>query len=482
MSSENGRILIVDDDEQACAVTAQMLEQQGLTPLLAFDGKAALQKVRRQSPDALLVNFKMPGVDGMEWLRPVKALDQDIPVVMITGYADVCGAVQAMPAGTYEYLPHPFQPEDLIHITPHVLAERRLKVQLRHSHRKVAVNPELREIMGPSDNIGRLIAEVNLVAKSNFNVIIIGETGSGKEVVARAIHHASPRGDDVFVPVDCGAIPETLLEGELFGYEKGAFTGAVGSKHGKFELAQGGTLFLDEILNLPLGSQAKLLRALQEKTICRLGGTRPMHIDVRLVVAANRNLEAAAGAGVFRVDLFFRLNEFLLRVPPLRERPEDIIYLAKRFLDLTNAELNKAVKGFSESAVNALVTAGWPGNVRQLRSTIRRAVLLVDDMVTDRHLDIAPAGRSSPVPLDSGSKTPAVNGGALPLREIVARSTEIVEHEAVEQALRRARGNKAEAARALQIDYKTIQSKLRKYGIQLNDKNNHESQAQPKPK
>ena len=279
---------------------------------------------------------------------------------------------------------------------------------------QIDASQELRETMGPSDSVGRLIAEVNLVAKSNFNVIVVGETGSGKELVARALHRVSPRGEGPFVPVDCGAIPETLMEGELFGYEKGAFTGAVGPKHGKFELAQGGTLFLDEILNLPLGSQAKLLRALQEKTICRLGGMTPIHIDVRVVVAANRDLETAAGAGTFRVDLFFRLNEFLLKIPPLRERKEDIIYLTKRFMDLTNAELNKTVTGFSESAVKALLSYPWSGNVRQLRSTIRRAVLLADRVVLDKHLDIAPAN-SGPLapPPPRGVAFPAGNRGAL---------------------------------------------------------------------
>lgn len=322
-----------------------------------------------------------------------------------------------------------------------------------------------------------MIAEVNLVARSNFNVIIIGETGSGKEVVAQAIHQGSPRAQGPFVPLDCGAIPETLLEGELFGYEKGAFTGAVGAKRGKFELAEGGTLFLDEILNLPLGSQAKLLRALQEKTICRLGGTTPVPTNVRVLVAANRNLEAAAGGGKFRVDLFFRLNEFLVKIPPLRERREDIIYLAKRFLDLTNTELTKAIKGFSEGAVNVLLTHAWPGNVRQLRSTIRRAVLLAEDVVTERHLDIGPTtgGHAHISAFSASPQTAACE--LLPLRAVVATSVTVVERAALVEALRRAGGNKAQAARWLHIDYKTLQSKVKKYGISPNKNDSHENQA-----
>jgi two-component system nitrogen regulation response regulator GlnG len=336
---------------------------------------------------------------------------------------------------------------------------------------KVNLHEKLTEIMGFSNAIGQLIKEVGVVAKSNFNVIIIGETGSGKEVVAQAIHQVSPRASGPFVPVDCGAIPETLLEGELFGYEKGAFTGAAGTKRGKFEMAEGGTLFLDEILNLPLGSQAKLLRALQERSICRLGGTTPVRIDARVLVAANKNLEGAAGAGTFRVDLFFRLNEFLLRIPPLRERREDIIYLSKRFLDLTNLELHKFVKGFSEGAVTALLTHAWPGNVRQLRSTIRRAVLLAEEVITEKHLDIVPANLAGSLNT-AGSLFFEFSTGALatpkellPLREIVAKCTAVAERVAVVEALRRAEGNKVQAARLLHIDYKTMQSKIKKHRI-----------------
>ena len=242
--------------------------------------------------------------------------------------------------------------------------------------------------MGPSEAIGRLIGDLNRVAKSNFNVVIIGETGSGKEVVAQAIHGSGPRAKGPFVPVDAGAIPETLFEAELFGHEKGAFTGAIGRKAGRFEQANGGTLFLDEILNMPLTAQAKVLRALQEKSFCRVGGAQPIQIDVRVLAAGNQDLEAAVAAGRLRADLFYRLNEFTLRIPPLRQRKEDLLYLAKRFLDLTNQELKKTVHGFSEPAIRALLNHPWPGNVRQLRSTIRRAVLLAGEVVAEEHLDI----------------------------------------------------------------------------------------------
>lgn len=322
--------------------------------------------------------------------------------------------------------------------------------------------PPLRELMGPSDAIGRIISEVNRVAESNFTVVLLGETGTGKELVARAIHHASARSKGPFVPVDCGAIPETLLESELFGHEKGAFTGAENQKPGKFQAARDGTLFLDEISNMPLGSQSKLLRVLQEKTLYRVGGTKPVKVDVRLLVASNRDLEAEVATGSFRRDLLYRLNEFIVQIPPLRERKEDILYLANRFLDTTNMELKKSVRGFSESALEALLAYNWPGNVRQLRSTIRRAVLLSDELITAEHLNVD--NLSIPgVDLPPDVQGIPVNG--LSLKEIVRRSTIAVEREALLQALRKTGGNKAKAARLLQIDYKTIHSKVKKYGI-----------------
>jgi two-component system nitrogen regulation response regulator GlnG len=270
------------------------------------------------------------------------------------------------------------------------------------------------------------------------------------------------------VPVDCGAIPEALLESELFGPEKGAFTGSVGQKPGKFQLADGGTLLLDEILNMPLSAQAKVLRTLQEKAIYRVGGTRPIAIDTRVLAAGNQDLEAAAAAGRFRVDLFYRLNEFTLEIPPLRQRKEDIIYLAKRFLDLTNRELHKNVHGFAEPAIQTLLNYPWPGNVRQLRSTIRRSVLLADTVVTESHLDILQENGQAAYRVAPPAWVQAVSTTNLSLKEIVAQSTTAVEREVLLQTLRTTGGNKAKAARLLHIDYKTIQSKVKKYGVTQN--------------
>ncbi len=323
----------------------------------------------------------------------------------------------------------------------------------------------LREMLGPSDLVGRLISEINRVARSNFNVVILGETGAGKEVVARAIHEASSFSRGPFVPVDCGAIPDTLLESELFGHEKGAFTSANSRQIGKIEAAAGGTLFLDEISNLPLNSQAKLLRALQEKTFFRIGSSKPLSVETRVLVATNQDLLHLTKARAFRSDLYFRLNEFTVEIPPLRERRQDTLYLAKRFAEVANRELQKNVTGFSQAAVEALLHYCWPGNVRELRSCIRRAVLLADTLITEKQLHLAP-----PVRLAAGAASGESPGTLLPLKEIVRRNTVTVERETILRVLSRTGGNKAEAARLLQIDYKTIHFKVRQYGIDVKRK------------
>ena len=395
-------------------------------------------------------------------MKKAKDLDPDLPVVMITAFADIPGAVGAIKEGAHDYLPKPFDNYEAIRVVRRALAERELKRKMSELSSRLQENLPLREVMGPSDAVARLISEMNRVAKSDFAVVIIGETGSGKEVVARAIHRASLRAKGPFIPVDCGAIPETLLESELFGHEKGAFTGAEVQKPGKFELAEGGTIFLDEISNMPLGSQAKLLRVLQEKKVYRVGGTKAITVNVRVLVASHQSLHDLSAAHAFREDLYYRLSEFTIQVPSLRERKEDIPYLAKRFLDNANVELKKYVKGFSESALNVLFNYNWPGNVRQLRSTIRRAALLADDVIEEKHWDLVRA------PVPGMAFTPKVEGEpwkGLSLREIVQQSTTAVEREVLVHVLKVTGGNKAKAARLLKIDYKTIHEKVKKLGL-----------------
>ena len=448
---------------------ACLLHREGLTPLLAKDGIEALQLVRAGDPDVLLADLRMPGMDGMELMRKAKDLDPELPVILITGYAEVRGAVEALRAGAHDYLAKPFEHRQVIRVVLRALNERRLKLQLKHlaDHVHQALSP--RETFGPSEAVGRVISAIERVANSNFSVLIVGETGSGKEVVARAIHQASGRARQAFIPVDCGAIPEMLFESELFGHERGAFTGADRQTIGKIEAAHGGTLFLDEISNMPLGSQAKLLRVLQEKTLYRVGGAKPIHVDVRMLAASGQDLEGLCDGGSFRPDLYFRLNEYTILVPPLRGRREDISYLAKRFLDIANIELSKSIKGFSPPAVELMLAYDWPGNVRQLRSAVRRAVLMAEEVVTEEHLGLKSKAcdilAEDDLVVHASARVRL--SGDLALREIVRTSTVHVERVAITHALRKTGGNKSKAARLLQVDYKTLHSKVKEYGIQI---------------
>ncbi|RJX35760.1 MAG: sigma-54-dependent Fis family transcriptional regulator [Desulfarculus sp.] len=466
MPDNKPRIMIVDDDELVREMLAHIVQKEGFVSLLAPDGESALKKVSSEKPDLLLVDFKMPGMNGMEVMTKAKALDPDLPVVMITAYADIEGAVEAIRVGFYDYLAKPFDNRDVIRVIHRALSEVRLKRKLRSLTGRIQAKDFLRELMGPSDAVTRLITNVNSVADTDFSVLILGETGSGKELVSQALHRCSLRSEAPFIAIDCGAIPESLFESEVFGHEKGAYTGADHQKPGKIEMAHGGTFFLDEIYNMPMGSQSKLLRALQEKKIYRVGDTKPREIDVRLLAASNMDLEAQAVKGDFRNDLFYRLNEFTIRVPPLRERKEDILYLAKRFLDQASKELDKSVKGLSENAVRALVSHAWPGNVRQLKATIRRAVLLAEEVVRGQHLDLKNSfGGAAELPT-SATDVPWQGES---LREIAQRCTVIVERRVIQQVLQRTGGNKAKAARLLQVDYKTLHTKLKTLGLKAPD-------------
>jgi DNA-binding NtrC family response regulator len=464
MAERGIQILIIDDDVQLSSMLAHLVKKEGFEAEVVHDGESAMRTLRSCMPDVILLDLKLPGMSGMEVLKQVKGLEQDLPVIMMTGSGEIRDAVEAMKAGAHDYLTKPFDDHEVLRAVHRALAERDLKRKVKHLSHQLQERHPLKEVMGPSDAVARLDGEVHRVAKSDFTVVILGETGSGKELVARTIHHASLRAKRPFVPVDSGAIPEALLESELFGHEKGAFTGADVQRSGKFEIAEGGTLFLDEISNMPLGSQAKLLRVLQEKVIYRVGGSKPVKVDVRLLAASNKDLHGLTESGSFRHDLFYRLNEFTITVPPLRERKEDISYLAKRFLDTANMELNKCVKGFSESALEVLLNYNWPGNVRQLRTTVRRAVLLAEEMITERHFDL------KRVPVPGLAFTPKVDGmpwTQYSFKEILRRSLIAVEREVITQALKYTGGNKAKAARMLRIDYKTIHTKLKQLGVSL---------------
>ncbi|MBN1665115.1 MAG: sigma-54-dependent Fis family transcriptional regulator [Deltaproteobacteria bacterium] len=475
MTEQDTGILVVDDEEEIRNILRLLLKKDGFRVFTASDGREAMQKLFSEKPDAVLLDVRMPGLDGMEVLKKIKQIDNDLPVILITAYAESRQAVTAMKEGAYDYLSKPFDNDEVLWIVRRALAERQLKKNIKSIDTRYSGNYSLIEQMGPSDKVARLVAEIHRVAKSDFSVVILGETGTGKELVARAIHDDSPRAKGPFLAVDCGAIPENLLESELFGHEKGSFTGAERQKLGKFELAHGGSLLMDEIGNMPAGSQAKCLRVLQDRKIYRVGGVKAVPVDLRLIVATNQDLQEMVLREEFRSDLYYRLSEFTIHIPALRERKDDIPYLAKRFLDSANAELEKTITGFTDEAVEKLMSYNWPGNVRQLRSVIRRAALVAVDVITEKDLNIKRAATPGMAFSPKIQGTPWKNAS---LSEIVQQSVLAVEKEVLTEVLKFTGGNKARAARLLRVDYKTIHTKAKKYGIEQIGRDDDETQAE----
>lgn len=459
MKESRIRVLIVDNGELRRPLS-ELLRRQGMEVQEAEEAAAALNLIRLQSPDVLLLDADLPNANGIEILRRARAMDGDLPVVMVTASADLREVIEAVKAGAYDYLRKPLNNGEVISTIRKAWVEHRRKRQFQQADEEAENKRSLTQQMGASEKVRRLSAEVDRVAATNFSVVIFGETGVGKELVARAIHTQSHRAAAQFLAVDCGAIPDSLIENELFGHVRGAFTGADRTEIGKFEAASGGTLFLDEITNLPIGMQSKLLRVLQEKRVYRIGSTVGIKVDVRVIAASNQDLRSLVLAKSFREDLLHRLSEYILQVPPLRERREDIIFLAKWFSNRASQELGKEVQGFSESALQLMLTYDWPGNVRELRNVVRRAVLLADEVIGPEQLRLrASCGMVAP------SDTESHGDGQLSLKEIVRHNTNQVERTVLMQVLQRTGGNKAKAARMLGIDYKTIHTKMRHYGI-----------------
>jgi len=456
------KILIIDDQDDLRWFLSNFLLEEGFEILIAENGEVGLEQVRKNAPEVVLLDLKMPQLDGIATLEQIKEIDPSIPVIIITAYGDIRSAVQAMKLHAYDYLTKPFDNQDLLFTIKRALERQQLLSQVETLRNQIQTGSVLQDIMGSSPQIQKVLKQIYQVARSSFTVIIQGETGTGKEIVARAIHQQSERSQKPFVALDCGAIPETLIESELFGYEKGAFTGANQRRDGHFQLAHRGTLFLDEIANLPLTTQSKLLRAVQEWQIQPLGAKQPIPVDLRLIVASNTTLGEAVKAGRFRQDLYHRLNEFTVTIPPLRERREDIVHLARRFLEEANLELRKEVRGFSKEAIQFLLSYPWPGNVRELRNMIRRAVLQCEGIIVLEHLS---AVESQVLALPSQPEAELDIQAGLSLKEITGKAAAEVEERVIQQILKATRGNKSQAARLLKIDYKTLYSKLKRHGI-----------------
>jgi len=457
------KILVVDDEPDMRCLLTGVLRAEGFEAVAAAEGQAALDRVMAEAPAAVILDLRMPGLDGITTLKKLKAMAPQVPVIMLTAYGDIPTAVQAMRLGANDYLTKPFQNDEIILTVRRALERQALLAEVEELRSQLREGGSLRELMGPSGEIQKVIEQVKQVAGSAFTVLIQGETGTGKELVARAIHQQSARHAKPFIGLDCGAMPESLIESELFGYEKGAFTGADRRKEGHFQLAEGGSLFLDEIANLPLPTQAKLLRVLQERQVRLLGGKRAAPVNVRIIAASNVALEGEMRAGRFRQDLYYRLAEFTISLPPLRARQEDILYLAKRFMDEVSMELKRPVHGIAEEAAQRLLRHSWPGNARELRNVIRQALLLAPGLIRPEHL----TGLGAEGPAWASAGAPGAAG--LSLREVRGKATAEMERQAIRQALQAARGNKSEAARLLRTDYKTLYLKMRRYGIQARE-------------
>ena len=454
------KVLVVDDEDEVRRLAADVLATGGMAVTTARDGLEALERVAVEVPDVVVMDVLMPGLDGLGALRRLRAKAPDVAVIMMTGYADVATAVSAMQLGAYDFLIKPIVVEDFVPTVQRAMERKALRGEVENLRLQVTALESFGEVMGPSVASRAVMDQVRRIAPSSLTIVICGETGSGKEVVARAIHRGSRRNRGPLVAVDCGAMPETLVESALFGHERGAFTGADRRKDGYFQLAQGGTLFLDEIGNLPLAVQAKLLRVLQERCVQPLGAPRPVEVDVRVVAASNAVLQDEVRAGRFREDLYYRVAEYVITLAPLRERREDIPHLAGRFLADVALELGRPGPEISDDAMAALVEHAWPGNVRELRNVVRRAALLGSERIqrVDLHLSDGDA-LAPPAPVVDAP----VAGRTL--RAIATTATDAAERQAIVETLRATGGNKSEAARILHVDFKTLHLKMRRLRI-----------------
>ncbi|MBI2014858.1 MAG: sigma-54-dependent Fis family transcriptional regulator [Candidatus Rokubacteria bacterium] len=445
--SEPATLLVADDDPGLRESLERTLTREGYRLLLASDGNAALERLRGGGIDLVLTDLKMPGLTGIEVLRAAKAIAPDVDVILLTAFGTVEEAVRAMKDGAYDFLTKPFQRPQVLKLIRQALERRELIQQNRALQQRLDDLLQQGAVVGASPAFRRMMTLVEQVAASSATVLVQGESGTGKELVARAIHERSARRPGPFVAVNCAALPETLLESELFGYEKGAFTGAVGRKEGRFELADGGTLFLDEVADLSPVTQPKILRVLQEGEFERLGGTKTLRVDVRIVAATNQDLVQMVRDKRFREDLFYRLNVITITVPPLRERREDIRVLAQHFLRVYAAKNNRTLEGFTDDAVRRLEAYAWPGNVRELENVIERGVVLARGSL----MDVAdlPEEIAGATPLPEGVLTVRIG---TPLAE--------VEQRLLDETLRVTKGNKTLTAKLLGIDPRTVSRKL----------------------
>lgn len=498
------RILVIDDDVDMCLLLKRFLTKNGYEVALAHNGKKALEELDANIPDLVLCDFRLEDIDGKELLIKIKDKDHRIPVIIVTGYSDIKVAVDVMKLGAYDYVTKPLFPDEILLSIKKALEkkdEEPIDSSSAAAPEEEVVKTAMRAaktitsgqyIFSDSPEFKTILKQVDLVAPTNYSILIYGESGSGKEAIAQEIHKRSRRKDMPFVAIDCGALSKELAGSELFGHEKGSFTGALNQKIGSFEIANGGTIFLDEVANLSYDVQVALLRVVQERKMRRIGGNKDIDLDVRIIIASNERLLDAARKGKFREDLYHRFNEFSIEVPPLRDRKHDIMVFARFFLKLTNEELNKNVKGFSPEVESTFKSYVWPGNLRELKNVVKRATLLSDTdyilptalpfeitnfaklqfgeateeasssiIVPQRTYEVvqpaAVAGPVAPEPLPTYTRQVELNEHSLKGASIDA------EYELIVEALRKANYNKSKAAKILNVDRKTLYNKMKQY-------------------
>jgi len=452
-------ILLVEDKDSLRRVLRLTLENAGYTVAEAVDARSALNEIANSRHSLVLTDLRMPNGSGLDVLRSARSADADVPVIVMTAFGSIDEAVQAMKDGAHDFLQKPVDSNHLLLLVERALEQARLRTENVLLREEWSRRYGFPRIIGESEVVKRAVAETQRVAQTEATVLLLGESGTGKELFARAVHHLSPRRDKPFVAINCAAIPETLIENELFGHERGAFTGATDRRQGKFELATGGTVFLDEIGELPLGVQGKLLRAIEEKMIDRIGGRAPVAVDVRVVAATNKDLKTAVDNGEFRGDLFFRLAVFPIEVPPLRDRGDDLTLLARHFAAEIGRELRGREAQLSDEAAAALKHHRWPGNVRELENAIERACILSDTM----KLEPADLGLGQTATDDADALRQIDLSGTL--SDVAHRALRLVERRKIQSALAANDGNKSKTAEDLGVSYKTLLNKMKDYTL-----------------
>jgi DNA-binding NtrC family response regulator len=453
MAGSKGHIVVIDDDEGNRRSIEMALRKDGYSVASFPSGPQGLDHLKENGADLVVTDLRMPGMDGLEVLKVAKLVDSGLAVLVITGFGSVESAVDAMKQGADDYLQKPVNLVELRKRVAAAVEKRRLAQEVRQLRERLEEKFSFGTIIGASKAMQQVLHQLALVAPTRSSVLIVGESGTGKELIANALHQNSPRKESRFLPINCAAIPAEILESELFGHERGAFTGAVQRKAGKFELADRGTLFLDEIGELPVALQAKLLRVLEDRSFMRVGGTETITVDVRIIAATNSNLEARVAAGTFRSDLYYRLKVVTIEIPPLRERLADIPLLAHRFFEMFKAENDRPQLQLSPEVVEVLTQARWEGNVRELRNLMESLVVLAGGDMKTITLEHLPENYRTPQPAPAA---PRPDSGP-------PRRMEEIEKEAILRTLQQTGGNRTRAAELLGIGLRTLQRKLREY-------------------